>query len=143
MRLRPLWIWEKEEEQFYKSKCIGTVVHVCCGRSTFGDLRIDKYEKTADMLADYRRLPIPDKSYDTALCDPYWGKKEQVDLGLSWLHELRRVARKRIIIVHNTLFTIKGCKLVEAWAVNTKGIFWKVMAIYDIMPNIDQFIGGD
>lgn len=133
MRLRPLWIWTKEEEEFYRTKCIGFTLHVCCGVSTSGDVRVDKYDGEPDIRADYRFLPFQDSSFDTVLCDPPWGKREQVHLGIiNWISELRRVTKKRIIIIHNTMFVIVGCQLIEAWAVCARGGFlYKPVSIYE------------
>ena len=141
MRLRELWIWDRDEASFYSKQIVGSCLHVCSGRSSIGDVRIDLYER-ADIKADYRHLPIRDKSFDTVICDPYWGKKERVDKGImQWLDELRRIARKRIIIVHNTIFTIRGWRIVRAWAVNTgKGLFWKVCVVYAPEGRLEDFI---
>lgn len=132
VRLQPLWIWERDETLFYQYSCKGLTLHVCCGKSLVGNIRVDRYEPTADILADYRYLPFRDRSFDTVLCDPPWGKRERVDLGvINWLRELSRVARQRIIIIHNTMFTIFDWKLEEAWAVCAHGGFlYKVMSIY-------------
>lgn len=118
---------------FYQSHCIGSVLHVCNGTSPFGDLRIDRYSNSTDIRADYRHLPIKDNSFDTVICDPYWGKSERVDKGLiDWLSELRRVAKQRIIIIHNSLFVLPKWKLVDAYAVKARGYwFWKVVQIHE------------
>lgn len=84
MRFRRLWVWTGEEYMFYQSKCVGSVLHVCSGRSEFGDVKVDRYQK-ADVKADYRFLPFKDKTFDTVICDPYWGKTEKSE---SWHNKL-------------------------------------------------------
>ena len=131
-KFRKLWAWEKNEEEFYKQFCEGRVLHVCCGQSKFGDVRVDIEPQDPGVLkADYRHLPFKNKSFDTVICDPPWAKRERLDAGLSWLFELARIARKRIVLVHNTVFSIKGFKLSYGYAVNSRGLLWKVMMVYD------------
>jgi hypothetical protein len=137
MRFRELWKWTKGEENFYSKLCIGRVLHVCSGKSSFGDVRVDRYEK-CDVRADYRYLPFKDNSFDTVICDPVWGKSERLDSGImQWLSELRRVARKRIVIVHNTIFSIRGCVLVNVYAVKVRGLLWKVVQVHDKLLTLD------
>lgn len=75
--------------------CIGTVLHVCCGQSKLGDLRIDVDESVgADMMASVRDLPIKDKSFDTVLCDPPYSFYNR----FKWICGLADVARQRLIL---------------------------------------------
>lgn len=143
-RLRKLWIWSFDEAAFYSAKLVGTSLHVCSGRSTVGDVRIDLYEE-ATIKADYRHLPIRDKAFDSVICDPVWGKSEPIHLGIkNWLFELVRVARKRIIIIHNTLFSLRwkgheSWDLVEAWAVRShQGTRYKIMGIHEPQHSLIQ-----
>jgi len=132
VKLRQAWIWKRGEELFYRSKIIGYCLHVCCGKSKLGDVRVDLYpQDKATSKADYRHLPFRDLSFDTVICDPPWGKSEALDKGLRWLLELKRVARKRVIIIHNTIFKIPQFELKEVWCVNAAGILWKICSIYD------------
>jgi len=91
VRLRKLWIWSAEEAQFYKAFISGTCLHVCCGSSEIGDVRVDieprpyfvatgqhKMFPNVDVVCDYRYLPFADRSFDTALCDPPWGKARRL-----------------------------------------------------------------
>lgn len=91
-------LWPKVIEKFIGSLLIGKSLHVCCGKSTLGDLRVDMFEDTADLKADARKMPLPDKSFDTVLCDPPYNGK------LQWNHdllcELARLAKTRIIFQH-------------------------------------------
>jgi len=135
--LKKLWIWEKPEEDFYASKCVGRTLHVCCGKSKLGDVRVDiKPQAEGVITMDYRKLEFPDMSFDTVICDPPWFKADRFAVikgnpSLRWLLELKRVAKKRIIIIHHHFFTIRNFKLVEAWCLRTKGLLWKVCGIYD------------
>lgn len=132
MRLRKLWIWTGEEHMFYQFLCAGKVLHVCSGHSQFGDVRIDRFTNCCDIRGDYRHLPIKDKSFDTVICDPPWAKSERFDKGIiNWLSELKRVARQRMVIIHTTIFHLPGWKLVDAYAVQSKGLLWKVVQVHE------------
>jgi len=131
-KLKIEWLWSSSEEKFYSNLCIGKTLHVCCGKSKLGDVRVDIKPQDKDVrFMDYRNLEFPDLSFDTVICDPPWAKTEAVDKGLKWLHELSRVARKKIIIIHHHFFTIKNFKLTEAYCVRYRGILWKVCGVYN------------
>ena len=136
-KLRKLWVWNDDESNFYESKIIGYSLHVCCGKSLVGDVRCDiDPQDEGVQKADYRELPYSDLSFDTVICDPPWFSEDRFaqihgSPSLKWILELKRIAKKRIIIIHNTLFHIPQFSLTEAWAVNSKGLLWKVCGIYD------------
>src|SRR5213594_2174494 len=54
-----------------KDLCEGYTLHVCCGESPIGDVRID-LEKKSDVKASMYNLPVRHESFDTVLCDPPW-----------------------------------------------------------------------
>lgn len=91
-------LWPKKVGKFVESLIVGSCLHVCCGKSTIGDLRVDLFDETADVKADAAKLPIEDQQFDTVLCDPPYNGK------LQWNHdllvELARVAKRRIIFQH-------------------------------------------
>lgn len=129
---RRLWIWEAEEHRLYQTLCVGSVLHVCCGHSLFGDVRVDRYTNSVDVHADYRWLPFKDKSFDSVICDPPWAKSERLDAGIiGWLRELDRVTRHRIVIIHTTMFQLPGWKLIDAYCVRAKGLLWKVVQVHE------------
>ena len=120
---------------FYQSLCVGSVLHVCSGYSQLGSVRVDRYTDCCDIRADYRHLPFKDKTFDTVICDPPWAKTEQLDKGIiSWLSELERVARQRLLIIHITMFNLPGWKIKDAYAVQSKGLLWKVVQVHE--PNM-------
>lgn len=91
-------LWPKEVEAFLQTQFIGSVLHVCCGKSKLGDFRIDLHESDADMVADAARLPLADQSWDTVLIDPPYNGKFQWNHDM--LKETTRVAKARIIFQH-------------------------------------------
>lgn len=92
------WSHPRSVDAWLKNQVIGTSLNVCKGRSTAGDIQIDIVKNLQPtIIADLFHLPFPDKSFDTVICDPpfdYYGS-------LKWIHELRRVASKRIILASN------------------------------------------
>jgi hypothetical protein len=91
-------LWYSEVEEFVESKLIGYSLHVCCGKSKIGNVRLDKFEKDVTIIGDADRLPFSDNSFDTVLIDPPYNGKFQWNHDM--LNELHRVARQRIIFQH-------------------------------------------
>lgn len=74
-------------------------LHVCCGMSKLGDVRLDMdIEKQPDVVGDAARLPFGDDSFSTALADPPYNGMYQWNHDL--LSELSRVASRRILFQH-------------------------------------------
>ena len=94
-------LWPKSIESFLKDQLIGRSLHVCCGLSKLGDVRVDLDPAVepdivcdaADMSAHFK-----DDSFDTVLCDPPYNGK------LQWNHdmlsELSHIASRRAILQH-------------------------------------------
>lgn len=93
-------LWPDSIEDFLKTLFIGKTLHVCCGKSMLGDVRLDLNEETVDIKCDAQDMSgfVKDNEYDTVLCDPPYNGKFQWNHNL--LKELSRVASKRIIFQH-------------------------------------------
>lgn len=91
-------LWPKEVEEYIAGQLIGTTLHICCGLSKLGDVRVDLYADDVDVMACMARLPFADKSFDTVLIDPPYNSKFQIMHDM--LNELHRLARERIIFQH-------------------------------------------
>ncbi len=70
-KFRKAWSWPGDVEAKIKDLLEGYSLHVCCGESSIGDVRID-IEKSSDIKASMFNLPIRPESFDTVLCDPPW-----------------------------------------------------------------------
>jgi hypothetical protein len=74
---------------------LGRTLNVCCGNCAVGDVRVDVDPNTArTMDGDLFRLPFPQQSFDTVICDPpfsYYNK-------FRWVIKLSHLARKRLIL---------------------------------------------
>lgn len=93
-------LWPEEVERFLQTLFVGKTLHVCCGKSLLGDVRLDAMEETADIKCDAADMKsvVSDGEFDTVLCDPPYNGKFQWNHDL--LSELHRVASKRIVFQH-------------------------------------------
>jgi hypothetical protein len=93
-------LWPDSIEDFLETLLVGRTLHVCCGKSQLGDVRLDLNEPTADIHCDASDMSafVKDDEFDTVLCDPPYNGKFQWNHDL--LKELARVASKRIVFQH-------------------------------------------
>lgn len=94
-------LWHENIEETLQNLFIGTTLHVCCGKSLLGDVRIDlDKSNNPDFVCDAANMKsiIADNQYDTVLCDPPYNGNFQWNHDL--LLELSRVASQRIIFQH-------------------------------------------
>lgn len=91
-------LWPGVVTAWLQERLLGTSLHVCCGLSELGDVRLDLSQPGAHVRADAARLPFADQSFTTVLCDPPYNGvfRWQHDM----LSELARVARRRVIFQH-------------------------------------------
>lgn len=113
------WSHPKSVDRWLEGQLIGTSLNVCKGKSTVGDITIDIVRDLSPcIVADLFHLPFPNKSFDTVICDPpfdYYGS-------LKWIHELRRVANRRIILASNLRrIGIGDCWTPEFFRLQTQG----------------------
>lgn len=94
-------LWSDDIEDVLEKRFIGKTIHICCGKSKLGDVRVDLDKShNPDIICDANNLSlyVKDNEYETALCDPPYNGKFQ------WQHdmlkELSRIASKRIIFQH-------------------------------------------
>lgn len=93
-------LWPESIESFLVGLLIGRTLHVCCGKSRLGNVRLDMYEESADIRCDAADMRgyVADGEFDTVLCDPPYNGKFQWNHNL--LSELARVASVRIVFQH-------------------------------------------
>lgn len=92
-------LWPDSIQDFLITQFIGNTLHVCCGASQIGNVRLDlDIEHTPSTICDASKLCIKNDSFETVLCDPPYNGKFQWNHDL--LKELSRVASKRIIFQH-------------------------------------------
>lgn len=94
-------LWPKSIEDFLPNLFIGKTIHVCCGLSLLGDVRVDLDPNVKpDIICDAADMHsvVGDDQFDTVLCDPPYNGKFQWNHNL--LSELSRIASERIIFQH-------------------------------------------
>ena len=93
-------LWPDSIEEFLKTLFVGRTIHVCCGKSKLGDVRLDLNEPTADIKCDAANMKdfVKDGEFNTVLCDPPYNGKFRWNHNL--LSELARIADSRIIFQH-------------------------------------------
>jgi hypothetical protein len=97
------WSHPKSVDVWIRNMIIGSSLNVCKGRSNLGDVTIDVIRSlNPKIMANLYNLPFADKSFDTVICDPpfdYYNTAVMRNQNQSkWIQELRRVARKRLIL---------------------------------------------
>lgn len=92
-------LWPEEVSDLIETLLIPQSLHVCCGRSLLGDVRVDGDPNVyPDQIVDAAKLPFADESFASVLCDPPYNGQFQWNHDL--LSELSRVASHRIIFQH-------------------------------------------
>lgn len=92
-------LWPDAVEELLQTLLIPRSLHVCCGHSQLGDVRVDS-DSTVNpsVVMDAASLQFPDESFESVLCDPPYNGKFQWNHDM--LSELSRVAKNRIIFQH-------------------------------------------
>jgi len=94
-------VWPHSVSRWFRERAEGRVLHVCCGKSEIGDVTVDADpENDPDMLADAKRLPFKQCSFDTAIIDPPW--KVNVYLRRDWFFPVVESVRPDGVVLTNT-----------------------------------------
>jgi hypothetical protein len=94
-------LWPAAIESYLAMLLLGRSLHVCCGKSKLGDVRLDRDPANdPDILCDAANMRehVADDAFDTVLCDPPYNGQFQWNHDL--LAELARVASRRIVFQH-------------------------------------------
>ena len=90
-KFRKAWSWPKGVEDFISHFLEHPSLHVFCGDSTLGDVKVDIHSDAADISADAFHLPFRDESFQTVIADPPWHLAYHLRPRL--IRELARVLR--------------------------------------------------
>ena len=72
-KLEETWIWPDKVTEKIKEFIEGYSLHICCGMSELGDIRLDlDPQKPGVSKADMNELKYPDETFDTVISDPPW-----------------------------------------------------------------------
>lgn len=90
-------LWPKQVESFLETLLIPKSIHLCCGESKLGDIRVDLY-KNDTIKYDAAKITdiVSPNSYKTSVCDPPYNGKMQ------WNHDL--LTALAVITSHRIIF---------------------------------------
>ena len=72
-KIKPSWVWWASEDRLYAQLLEGYALHVCCGHSQIGDIRVDVDPTVKpDIVADMYHLPFRRGVFKCAIIDPPW-----------------------------------------------------------------------
>jgi len=81
-QIEDAWVWPGKVERWFRERTVGHTLHVCNGKSTLGDVRVDANPtRVTDVQGDMFDLPFPPRTFDTVVADPPWKLLQQGGLG--------------------------------------------------------------
>jgi len=107
---RRAWAFPKSVESFLQRLLILPSLHVMCGSSKIGDVRVDLVMR-ADVRADAFKLPFRDAVFASVLTDPPWHMPYHLRPRLA--KELARVLRPEGRLILNAPWRIRLTGVLE------------------------------
>jgi len=90
-RYREAFSWTRSIDEFVQWEVTeAPLLHVCSGRSEWGDTTVDLFEP-ADVKASWTDLPFPDDSYGAVFADPPWDSGHKMEVA-AFMREAMRIA---------------------------------------------------
>jgi hypothetical protein len=116
------------------------LLHVCSGRSTWGDATCDLYEP-ADMNASWTDLPFAEDEFKAVFADPPWNSGYKADVA-RFIREALRVAPVAYLMAP-WLYGGKRAQLTRVWYRHMPGIHTPVLiSRYERPPEQLHLIPG-
>jgi SAM-dependent methyltransferase len=141
LKFQKAWSWPEGLEAFLRMLLVSPSLHVCCGESELGDVKVDLYVERRDVVkADFFVLPFKSGAFASVLIDPPWhlpyDKRPQM------AKELARVLRPGGILIFNCPWRInlRILRLEEVYWADTKA--WRnipVVQIYRKQPTMADY----
>jgi len=119
-RFRRAWAFPRDVEAFLQRLLVSPSLHVACGESALGDVRVDLVTRV-DVRGDMFHLPFRDESFASVLTDPPWHLPYHIRPRLA--AELARVLRPEGRLVLNA-----------PWSLRLKGILMLVEVFWSPAP---------
>jgi len=92
-------LWPRQVEAYLETIFLGRTLHLCCGKSRLGDIRLDIDPlHSPSVLGDITRLPFASRSIETVLIDPPYNGRFQFNH--DYLAEIARIGARRLIHQH-------------------------------------------
>ena len=111
------------------------VLHVCAGRSDWGDTSVDLYEP-ADIRADWCSIPVDDDSYGAVFADPPWNSGYKADAA-NFVKEALRIAPVAYLM-SPWLYGGAAAPLTRVWVRQMPGIHAPVIVSRYVRPGFQM-----
>jgi len=109
-RFRRAWSFPRDVEAFLQRLLVSPSLHVACGESALGDVRVDLVTR-ADVRGDMFRLPFRDGAFASVLIDPPWSLPYHLRPRLA--KELARVLKPGGVLLFNSPWRIRLKNILE------------------------------
>ncbi len=119
-RYREAFSWTQSVDDFIRTAVTETpLLNVCSGRTPWGDVTLDKYEK-ADVQGEWTQLPFERDSFGAVFADPPWDSGHKAEVA-AYMREALRVAPVAYLMAP-WLYGGGWCELTRVWYRQFPGI---------------------
>ena len=148
-KYKKMWSFPQRTEEFCKTHLFGKTLHVCCGQSLLGDIRIDiekqpiQDTKPGFKIGDMYNLPLENNTYDSALIDPAW--HIPYNKRMSFLYEIRDKIKINGILLLNAPFVPKiKCMVLQDVYYGERSFYMNNVSLISIYKKVqDQLNPND
>lgn len=137
LSFKKTWAWPWSVECFVRKNIKGRSLHVCCGSSKIGDVKVDMYVERKDIVkADMFDLPYKEE-FDTVICDPPWELPYHKRHKL--LYSLRDALKPNGILIFNCFWFPKCRGLqIEKVYVGVPHSTWRNASLFIIARKVNR-----
>ena len=126
-RYREAFSWTRSIDDWLRWEIRETpLLHVCSGRSDWGDTTLDLYEP-ADVAGDWTELPFDADSYAAVFADPPWDSGHKVEVG-RFMREALRVAPV-VYLMAPWLYCSARARIDRVWYREFPGIHTPILLV--------------
>lgn len=110
-------------------------LHVCSGRSEWGDTTVDLYEP-ADIRADWCSIPVASDSYASVFADPPWNSGYKED-SARFIREALRIAPV-VYLMSPWLYGGAAAPLTRVWVRQMPGVHQPIIIARHERPAVQE-----
>lgn len=110
------WKFPTHVKKWLRNQIEGYSLHVCCGASKIGDVKLDIQPQSPDVTqADMFQIPFKPETFDTVICDPPWAIGNDKRWAITY--QLRDVLKPGGKLLFNGLWIprIKGMTIIDTF----------------------------
>jgi len=142
-KYKKMWSFPERTEEFCKSHMFGKTLHICCGNSLLGDVRIDieKQEiqdsKDGFKIGDMYNLPVENNSFNSVLIDPPW--HIPYNKRMAFMYEVRDKLKINGVLILNAPFVPKlKCMVLQDVYYGERSFYMNNVALISIYKKIQD-----